>query len=86
MLAASASHLEAICDEVWVSAAPGQRSELGDADEPRQVQDLAFHVLTVAHAAQVEQLRACGKVEGRIQDTDSHAMVWLCIREGNNRT
>ena len=52
------SHLKTIGEQVGVRNAPGQRPEIHDRDETRQVEHLALQVLAVAQAAQVEQLRA----------------------------
>ncbi len=41
-------HLEAVGEQVGVRGAPGQRAELDDADEARQVKHLALQVLAVA--------------------------------------
>jgi len=57
---AGAARLEAVGEQEGVRLAPGQRPELLHRDEARQVEHLALQVLAVAHAAQVEQLGACG--------------------------
>ena len=67
VVSAPGSHLKTVGDEVRMGASPGQRPKLCDAYKARQVQDLALNVLAVAHAAQVEQLRAWARFKAGLR-------------------
>ena len=54
---------------------PVQRPESHDRNESGQVQDLSLHILSIAHAVQVEQFGPCTLCTCKLLTLMCHALV-----------